>query len=209
MRRIFLILVILLVVLISFALAVGVSVGAGWLLAQVLPFSLFEGTVVAMIGAVVAWAIWRAFLEVLPLPGSSPEWVEEDMDLLPTSLFWSSRKDRTWRLWLHYALANAVYDEILDSAEFSDDTEDEALQALAIVLSGAAVKGLEKKPVHTRQVRISPGLLKHELREVKEISVPDEVLEWATKAMNQELRDWQDEVRRVIQEKLWDRPAEV
>lgn len=65
MRAILVAIVFVVLILLSLAFVVGVSLGIGWVLTLVLPFSLFEGTVVGMIAAFVTWTVWHRFLGFL------------------------------------------------------------------------------------------------------------------------------------------------
>ena len=65
MRAILVIILIVALAFASFALVVGVSLGTGWVLTRFLPFSLFEGTLVSMVAAVVTFATWRGILRIL------------------------------------------------------------------------------------------------------------------------------------------------
>jgi hypothetical protein len=207
MRTILPVVVIIVLVLASFALVIGVSLGIGWILTLVLPFSLFEGTIVGVIAAIATLTIWRSLFEVL----SVDEFAEEadDEEAISKSRFWEHREKRTWENWLRYVLANAVYAELIDSLDWAEDTGERAVQELSIHLANVAVEGLKGKSPHTKRVRVSQGMLKHELVKQGGQAYPDEMLKAATKAVNQELMYWEDKVRKVVREQLWEASADA
>ncbi len=112
---------IIVLVLVSFALVIGVSLGIGWLLTLVLPFSLFEGTIVGVFAAIATLTVWRSLLEFLSDDGFLEE-VDDDEEAISKSRFWERREERTWENWLRYVLANAVYEELIDSLAWAEDT---------------------------------------------------------------------------------------
>jgi len=202
MRTILPVVAIIVLVLASFALVVGVSLGIGWILTLVLPFSLFEGTIVGVFAAIATLVVWRSLFEFL----SEDEFSEEvdDEEAIAKSRFWERREERTWENWLRYVLANAVYEELIDSLAWAEDTGERAVQELSIHLANVAVEGLKGKSPHTKRVRVSQGMLKHELVKQGGQAYPGEVLRAAAEAVNQELMYWEDEVLKVIREQLWE-----
>jgi hypothetical protein len=211
MRAILLIILIVALALVSFALVAGIFLGIGWVLTLVLPFSLFEGTVVSMIAAVVTFAVWGRILGILSrLLGIVPPWeAAEEEEEIPESRFWESKADRTWENWFKYVFANAVYEDLVDSLDWAEDTSEQAMRALSIRLADAAVAGLKEKSPRTKRLRVTEGMLRHQLAQMGGQEYPDEVLETAAQAMNVQLRYWKDEVWEVIRGNLWDEPAEV
>jgi hypothetical protein len=211
MRAILLIILIVVLALVSFALVAGIFLGIGWVLTLVLPFSLFEGTVVSMIAAVVTFAVWGRILGVLArLLGITPPWeAAEEEEEIPESRFWESKADRTWENWFKYVLANAAYEDLVDSLDWAEDTSEQAMRILSIHLADAAVAGLKEKSPRTKRLRVTEGMLRHQLAQMGGQVYPDEVLETAAQAMNVQLRYWKDEVWEVIRGNLWDEPAEV
>jgi len=213
-RNMLLLMLFVVLILISFALIVGISVGIGWALTRVLPFSLFQGTAVGMLAALATWMIWRRIIESSPGPviagetGDEDEEEEEEREI-PESKFWNRKGERTWENWFRYVLANAIYDELDDSWDGVEDMDERTLQEQAIRLADAALEGLKRKPVYTRRVRIAPDTLKHELTRMGQFPYPQKVLKMAADAVSAELMEWGDEVREVISERSWGEPADV
>lgn len=212
MRAILVIILIVALAFASFALVVGVSLGIGWVLTRILPFSLFEGTMVGMVAAVITFALWRRILGILSqILGIVPPWeiVEEEEGEIPASRFWESRAERTWENWFRYVFANAVREGLIEELEWGDDTSEGAMQVLSIRLADAAVAGLKAKSSRTKRLRVTAGTLRHELAQMGGPDYPDKVLETAAEAVTSQLTYWEDEIREVIRGKLWDKAAEV
>ena len=57
----------LLLALLTWALIVALSLGMGWILTRILPLSLFEGTVISMIGVIGTWIVWHDTLQSISL----------------------------------------------------------------------------------------------------------------------------------------------
>ena len=213
MRAILQLGLLILLALASFAFVVGISLGIGWALTRVLPFTLFQGTAVGMIAAIATGMIWRRIFEGLSGNGTSAEDIDNDEEesKIPESQFWKIKEERTWENWFRYVFANAIYYELSDSwgRDEDGDTDKRTLREQAVRLADTAVKGLKNKPVYTRRVRISPDVLKHELTRMGQFPYPHKVLKMAADAISVELMDWEDDVREVIIERSWGEPADV
>lgn len=205
-------LIIVLLVL-SFALIVGVALGLGWLLTLFLPFSLFEATVVSMIAAVIARTFWENILRSAGIPEfyeyAEEEETEPDLDEIPMSRFCKTDADRTWENWFRYLIANTVYEDFLDSPGRIARMNEMQMKELSIRLTDAAIAALRRKSPHTRRVRVTKGMLKHEMNKMGQQPYDDDILDTAVNAIKVELIASQEELREVIQGKLWDEPVDV
>jgi hypothetical protein len=85
----------------------------------------------------------------------------------------------------------------------------EGVQELSILLADAEVEGMKSKSARTKRLWVTSGMLRHELIKMEQPAFPDGLLEVAPAGVNSELELWQDEVREVIQEQLWDELARV
>jgi len=190
MQAILQLVLLILLILISLALVIGVSLGIGWVLKLILPFSLFEGTVVGMVAAFVTWTIWhRVFGLLSPFAGEDDEDDEEEEEEgeIPESRFWKDRTEKTWENWFRYVFANTIYEELADSWDGSEDTNERTLQEQAIRLADAAVEGLKGKSPFTKRLRISPDTLKHELARMGQLPYHHKILVTAADAANAEV----------------------
>jgi hypothetical protein len=207
--RAFLLILVIVVLVISFALVVGIGLGVGWILTRFLPFSLFEATLVGMIAVLVTWTIWRNVLGSVPDFGSPEEEPEPDFDEIPLSRFCRTDADQTWGNWFRYLIANATYEGFLDSPGRIGQMNDRQLQELSIRLTDAAIAALKAKSLRTRRLRVSTGMLKHEMTKMGQQPYDDDILDTAVSAINDELISSQEELIEVIRDKLWDQPADV
>ena len=206
---ILIIILMIVLIVVSFALVIGVALGVGWVLARFLPFSLFEATLLGMIAVLVTWTIWRNFLGSAPDFGSAEEEPEPDFDEIPLSRFSRTDADRTWENLFRYEIANTVYEDFLDSPGRIGQMNDRQLQELSIRLTDAAIAALKTKSPRTKRLRVSTGMLKHELTKMGQQPYDDDILDTAVSAINDELIASQEELREVIRRKSWDEPANV
>jgi len=209
MRVLFFILIIL-VVVISFALVFGVALGAGWVLARFLPFSLFEATLLSMIATMIIWTVWRNILSSVrdfgpDVDEEEPEW---GLDEIPPSRFYRTDADRTWENWFRYILANATYEDFLNSGWTAQMNEGQ-LKELSIRLTDAAIAGLKAKSSRTKRLRVSKGMLKNEITKMGQKPYDDDILDTAVSAINDELGSLQEELRDVIRGRLWNEPVDM
>jgi hypothetical protein len=203
--------VMIVLLLISFALVMGIALGVGWVLTRFLPFSLFEATLLGMIAALVTYTIWRNILRSAPdfrLNEDEKE-PEPDLDEIPLSRFCTTDADSTWENWFRYVIANTIYEDFLDSPGRIAQMNDRQLQELSIRLMDAAIAALKRKSPRTRRLRVTSGMLKHEMTEMGQQPYDDDILDTAVSAINDELVSSQEELRKVIREKLWDEPMDV
>jgi hypothetical protein len=203
------IILVIVLIVVSFSLVMGIALGVGWVLTRFLPFSLFEATLLGMMAAFVTWTIWRNFLGSVPDFGYAEEEPEPDFDEIPLSRFCRTDADRTWENWFRYTIANTVYEDFLDSPGRIGQMNDRQLQELSIRLTEAAVAALKVKSPRTRRLRMTSGMLKHEMTKMGQQPYDDDILDTAVSAINDELIASQEELREVIREKLWDEPADV
>jgi hypothetical protein len=208
MRTILSIVLTVVPILISLALVIGVFVGLGWLLTLIFPFSLFEGTVVGMLSAAITRAIWRNVLQGMP-----PVFEDDDADFyddeIPPSRFREAQGGGSWENWFRYNLANSIYEDFLDAPYWSSSTGERQLQELAIRIGDAALAGLKKKPPQTRRLSVSRKMLQHELSSIGQQPYDDDILDSAVASVNVTLVHLGGDLRMVIQEDLWDEPAEL
>ncbi len=209
MRVLFFILIIL-VVVVSFALVFGAALGVGWVLARFLPFSLFEATLLSMIATMIIWTVWRNILSSVrdfgpDVDEEEPEW---GLDEIPPSRFYRTDADRTWENWFRYILANATYEDFLNSGWTAQMNEGQ-LKELSIRLTDAAIAGLKAKSSRTKRLRVSKGMLKHEITKMGQKPYDDDILDTAVSAINDELGSLQEELRDVIRGRLWNEPVDM
>lgn len=211
LSTILIIILMIVLIVISFALVFGIALGIGWVLTRFLPFSLFEATLLGMIAVLVTWTIWRNFLGSAPDFGVSEEEeeTEPDLDEIPLSRFCKTDADRTWENLFRYEIANTVYEGFLDSPGRIGQMNERQLQELSIRLTDAAIAALKTKSPRTRRLRVTKGMLKHEMTKMGQQPYDDDILDTAVSAINDELVSSQEELREVIRDKSWDESADV
>jgi len=211
MRAFLVILIIIVLIVVSFALVIGVALAVGWILTLFLPLSLFEATLLSMIAAMIMWTVWRNILSSSDTFDFYEEEEEEtgpDPDEIPISRFCRTHADRTWENWFRYILANTTYEDFLDLGGFAQ-MNDRQLQELSIRLTDAAIATLKRKSPRTKRLRVTKGMLKHEITRMGQQPYDDDILDTAVSAINDELGSLQEELREVIREKSWDEPADM
>ena len=212
---ILIIILVIALIVISFALVIGIALGVGWVLTRFLPFSLFEATLLGMIAALVTWTIWRNILGSAPDFGfneaeeEEEEETEPDLDEIPLSRFCRTDADRTWENLFRYEIANTVYEDFLDSPGRIGQMNDRQLQELSIRLTDAAIAALKVKSPRTKRLRMTEGMLKHEMTKMGQQPYDDDILDTAVSAINDELIASQEKLREVIRGKSWDEPTDV
>jgi hypothetical protein len=208
---ILMVILIIVLIVISLALVMGIALGVGWVLTRFLPFSLFEATLLGMIAAFVTWTIWRNILGSVPDfgVGEEEEETEPDLDEIPLSRFCRTDADKTWENLFRYEIANTVYEGFFDSPGRIGQMNERQLQELSIRLTDAAIAALKAKSLRTKRLRMTKGMLKHEMTKMGQQPYDDDILDTAVSAINDELISSQEDLREVIKDKLWDEPADV
>ncbi|MFQ6091752.1 MAG: hypothetical protein ACE5OR_03565 [bacterium] len=195
-------------IVIGLVLVFSVSLSVGWILTLLLPFSLFEGTLLAMIATVSTLVIWQNMLRSAPT-----QVFEEESDFgpdeIPPSMFWDRKADRTWENWFRYVLANSIYEDFFISPHWVEAMNGEQLQEMSIRLADAGVEVLKKKSPYAKRLRVSRGALRHEMGEGGQEPYDDDILAMAATSINAEVRVYGKELREVAREQLWEAPADV
>ena len=203
--------VMVLLVVISLALILAISLGIGWLLTLLLPFSLFEGTLLGMIAAVASGALWYAIFRAALLDQEEEQEEENGYEApeIPGSRFWRRPAQRTWENWFRYVLANSIYEDLATSPRWASSMGERQQQELSIRLADAALAALRARASYARRLRVSREMLRQRMEQAGQEPDDVELLDLAVAAVNLELGHLEPELRRVAREQLWDAPAEV
>ncbi len=209
MLLVFLVLSVLIIV--SLVLVLGIAVGIGWLLTLLLPFTLFEGTVLGMLASVIVGTIGLDILRSVPTLAPPYEFSEEeeyfeDRDI-PSTRFYRTEEDRTWEAWLRYLMANDIYEEFQAAPKRVAPLEDKQVQELAIRVADIALSIIKAKTGRTKRLTISKNRLKQEMTKMGQRPYDDSILNVAVGAINLTLDYYYDDISYVIQNKLWNKPA--
>ena len=149
---------IVLLILLGIVLVLAWSIGLGWLVSHLLPFSLFEGSLLVMAASVIVGYIASRLLRGLDLPLIDPEMLaEEPIDVpsyvIPHSRFYPSEADKTWEGWFRFELANRLYDALAAAPRLTGRPDKSQRQELAIRLTDVGIILLKAKTGRGRQVR--------------------------------------------------------
>ena len=202
MRTILLVIALIALGLISLALIVAVSVGVGWLLTLIFPFSLFEGTVVGMGAGIATLLVWSNILR-----GALMDTDDYDIEGIPVTRFYEREADKTWENWFRYEFANSIYEDLLTSPRWGE-TDTEELQDQAVRLADAAVVSLKKKSARAKRMRVNTDMLRQELIKAGHRSDDEDTLNLAMVAVNVELVHLEEALRLVIKDGMWKKRIE-
>jgi hypothetical protein len=215
------VLLVLVLVLAAHVLLLGWAIGLGWVLARFLPFSLFEGTLLALIAA----GIIAFFAQRLLASGAVPPpdyyydedddeddfWDEleafEDDYKIPETRFYKTKADKTWEAWLHFEIANTIYDDLQLAPYSITRMGEQQLQELAIRLADVGIAVVKKKPGHTKQLKVTVTALRRQMTKMDQKPYDDEILRLAVQSINEALQ--YEETLEVFQENLWDERCEM
>jgi len=210
-----LIAIILVAVLVAIILALGI--GVGWLLTLILPFTLFEGSILGVIAVSIAGAIaWRLFRSG---PSFSDDDFEDDdfdlgdlddlpIDIIHPSRFVEDEEDRTWENWFQYLFANDIYRNLMMFGEQVTHMNDMQKQELAIRLSDVIVAILRAKPPSTKRIRITQEQVKRKLIKMGMRPYDDDIIELALDAVDDNLDIFEEQLIQIIRTRSWDAPSE-
>jgi len=200
------VLIIILLALISLILVLGLSLGLGWLLSLLLPFTLFEASLLVMVAGSMVGLIWYNLIwspaGLPPGPYLADEADEENYNALPPAQFYKNNQERTWENWLRHQIANDIYLEFQDTPDRMGSMKDKELQTLAIRFADLAVSMVKTKSPRTRKLQLTKNALKRELS--RQGQRPDEaILDMALAGINDNLDFYYEELIQVVQNKTW------
>jgi hypothetical protein len=207
MNSFFAVVVIVLLIVLILAVVIGLSVGIGWILTLILPFTLFEGTLVgmgaAMVTGLLAERLFRASTGY-GLDDIEPYYEEG----IPMSRFWESEEEMTWENWFRYLFADAIHDDILTSPPWVGAMTPDEVEETAIQLADLAVAALKKKSPRAERMRVSRTMLKREMDRPNRPNLDEDLLDLAVTSVNVELIPVEGILESVIKSRSWDEPAE-
>ena len=204
MRTILPVILMVLLVVISLAFILGISLGVGWVLTLLLPFSLFEGTLLGMIAVLASGMVWYTVFRSVPVLE-----FEEEEDGISESRFWQTSGERTWENWFRYVLADSIYEDVVESRGWMGGMDERQQQEQSIQLADAALGVLKRRARQAKGLRVTRRMLRQELVKAGRGPYEDELLDVAVAAVNVELVHLEEELREVARGQMWDEPAEV
>ena len=206
-------LIIVAIAVFSLALILGVALGIGWVLTLLLPFSLFEATLLGLIASVVVGTFWNNILNIVPPFDTTlydTDFDEDDDDeynIIPETRFYKNQAHKNWENWMRYSIANRVYMEFQDWPQTVSMMKDQQQQELAIRLTDITLSLLKTKTTRTKQLRVTMSTIKREMSKLKQRPYDNDILGLAIPAINEELDYHYQDIIMIINEKLWDKPC--
>ncbi len=189
------------------------SVGVGWLVTKLLPFTLFEATLLGMLASLLAiYTIVRlmnlsseaeledtAVSDTFP-PGSFvlPE------DSIPASRFIQSEEDETEESWFRYQIANDIYDDLLAELDLENSMGETQIKELAVRLTDVVTAVCKARPKKSRsqRVTITVAQLKKQMDKMGLRSYDNDILKTTANAVNERL-SYDDELADIVRQKTW------
>ncbi len=205
-------LIIFLIGFLCLAVLIGWSVGMGWLLIRIAPFTLFEATLLVMIASITVGygAIRILTANVRDLTGSSsvsPS-LEDQPEPIPPQRFYQSEAEKTNEAWFRYEMANAIYWDFDQDDGINTTMNDTEMKELAIRLSEVLVGALKsQKPKQGRPVRVTVTQLKKQMDKMGQRPYDDDIMRTAVSGIN-EMFDYDEDLAAIAQVQNWDEMAE-
>jgi len=209
MRSGVLIFVMVVLAVISLVLILGISLGIGWVLTLILPFSLFEGMLLSMIAVLANGVLWYVIYGLPPIDALEGEENELADGAIPESRFWQTSEERTWENLFRYVLANSIYEAVVESWDWIGDMDEGQQQELSIRLADAALGALKRRARQAKRLRVTRGVLRQQLVNEGQRPYDDELLDLTVAVVNAELVPLEEDLREVARGRMWDEKADV
>lgn len=192
--------------LVLLSLALGISLGLGWVLSRIVPVSLAEGAGLVLLAALFLLLLFRGILTSIPLTTqeSSAEVAEEEPELraIPLTRIAPTPEERTWENWVRYRLAQSIYEAFQVEPRTIGHMRDAEQQELAIRLADAGVALLKRRNAQGR-LNITRSQLERYFREIGQQPYDAAILSLATGVMTAEMRLHEETIRHILRERLW------
>lgn len=202
-------------VFISFIILLGVGIGLGWVLTLIFPFTLFEGSVLAVIATALVGNFWLntfnqfktddvydEYERNMALLDDEDEKDYPEYDEIPTERFYKTADEQTGEAMFRHQIANGIYIAFQDEPHTVGPMGPSQTKELAVRLADLAMALCKRKPPHTKTFRITKSALKKEMTKMGLRPYDDDILNVTVKATNAELLD--EIMDDIIRQKLWD-----
>jgi len=212
-----LVLLIITIFLVGFIFTAAVALLFGVLLQSLLPFTLFEATILStFFAAVTVYWFWRLVTTIAP-PEVWQQPVREQRDeeeeeepgyqTIAKSRFYQQDEERTWESWLREELANDIYVEFQDAPDTVESLSDPQTQEMAIRLADAAINILKRRTSRARRLAVTLADFQRELHRIGQRAYNDEMLNMVLLATNMNLHYYANILKNVIYNRQWNEPA--
>jgi hypothetical protein len=203
-------LLLLLLALITVAIILGLSMAMGWLVTLLLPFSLFEATLLTMVAIIIATIYWYIVLKPKMSDMSDEDFFDDDeadYDLLdpaiPPTRFYKSKADQTWESWTRFTLSNSIYEEIRSASPPVTSMGEPQQQELAVRLADAAVAYMKSRRKNAKNLTISMAALKRQLEKSGQQPYDNRIMQVAINGINYYVQDHMLDYIMIIQNNEW------
>ncbi|MEM7539644.1 MAG: hypothetical protein AAF639_46240 [Chloroflexota bacterium] len=193
------------------------TVGIGWLLSWFYSFSLFEGTVVAVLCFFVFTRILSEFTTSAPNPFFDEDddeddnfqyeierAQEEEYKSIAAKRFAKKDSDKTVEAWFTFEFANDIYVEFQDSPKAVSNMSDLQVQELSIRLAEIAVNYLKSKTSRAKNLTMTKNVFQNQTKKMGQRTYDDDLIDPALEAINGNIYYYESELKSVIREKGWE-----
>ncbi len=184
------------------------SIGLGWLLGKIFEFTLFEGSLLALISSI---AVVYVLFRLLSLNPADVDLEEAGLALpayeIPMNRFYKTDADKTLGAWFTYTLSNNIYIEFQTMPHSAGLMDKAQLQELAIRLAGIIVTMLEHKSVRAKRIRITQAELRKQMVQMDQKPYDEDILAAAVQATNLQLD--LEAAETVVRSRLWKRHTDM
>jgi hypothetical protein len=200
--------------LVIIAVILGWSTGIGWVIIKLLPFTLFEATLLVMLSSfVAAYLVYRLInlpneLDASPdFDDLSPESILFPDANIPADRFIDPDEEETDETWFRYQIANAIYVHLQDELALDESMGATQAKELAVRLTEVVTAVFHSRSPKSKNRRASLTIarLKKQMTKMKLRPYDDDILETAVSAVNQRL-SYDDELADIVRYQTWDDP---
>ncbi len=208
MRIILFFLLPILIFFVVLALLLALGMGVGWVLTRFAPFTLFEGTLLGMLGIFGSTVLLVRWLRALSaarvdVDDAMDEEDAEEYDSIPRSRFAKSTAEQTWENWCRYTLANEIYRGFQDDVQGVQNMNDLQVQELCVRLSDVALSVLKSKPPTTSRLKVTAAQLRQQLIKIGQKPYEDDILNTVEAALAEYLALYESDWMVIMRRKSW------
>lgn len=206
---------ILLIAAIALTVVLAFGLGLGWLLSRLFGFTLFEGSVLALMAGAITAGGAIIFLRG-PSPsgsarssgvGSDDEDDDEGFIVIPPGRF-TATSGRSFQTWCEYELSNAIYLAFQHEPKQVAFMNASQQQELAIRLGQSAVAVLKGKSPRGSSLQITRAQIERQLRQTGQMPYDDALMEIAVGAVNEAVALNDHDYEHIIKMRLWNQPSD-
>lgn len=197
------ILLVLLFIVVGTAVVLGWSIGIGWLLTLILPFTWFEASLLAMLASAAIGALGVRMLMSVPSSlGPAPDVAELEEMPIASERFYPAKGSVTSEAWFRYEMANDIYWELTDTDTVINSIGESEMKELAIRLADVVVELLKNRTGRSLHINVTRNQLRQQMKKMELRPYDDDILEAAAAAASLRL-SFDEMMADVVREKSW------